>query len=99
MFGSTSTTTTKVLKLGPEFILIPFVGVTLFGLLASLGAYIRRLRTDVVWRRLRPQGGSGSSECDSDREDEDEDEDLTEPLWVREEEFREGSLSAGLSSC
>ncbi|KAI1882269.1 hypothetical protein AGOR_G00248940 [Albula goreensis] len=59
--------------LNPEYILIPFLGFTLFGLLASLGAFIRRQRTDVLWYRLSPLDDFSFSEHE---EESDEEEDL-----------------------
>ncbi|KAJ8391102.1 hypothetical protein AAFF_G00097230 [Aldrovandia affinis] len=65
---------------GPLYILIPFLAVTLLGILVAMGIYLRRrLRIDELRHRLIPMYSYHPDEKSSDSE-EDEEKELTEPL-------------------
>ncbi|KAJ8245373.1 hypothetical protein GJAV_G00270060 [Gymnothorax javanicus] len=71
-----------------DYILIPFLGFTLFGILASLGAHIRRQRTYPMDSRPRQlEAYSLSERSYESSEDWGELEELRKPLWKSEEEF------------
>ncbi|KAG7454563.1 hypothetical protein MATL_G00261070 [Megalops atlanticus] len=82
-----STTLDPVLftpTVGLEYVLIPFLGVTLFGLLASMGSYIRRKRADQFRHTLVPL--YIYSEYDSE-EDEVEYDKQKELFWEDEDDY------------
>ncbi|KAI1888406.1 hypothetical protein AGOR_G00184820 [Albula goreensis] len=87
------------LRAGPEYVLIPFLLITLSGILVALGVYIRRRRRlDELRHRLIPLYSYHPSGVGSDSDEEkNEEEELTEPLR-NEETIFEGQLSFNYSS-
>ncbi|XP_036373725.1 small integral membrane protein 29-like [Megalops cyprinoides] len=84
-------------RAGLPYMLIPFLGLTLLGLLIALGAYIRRRqRIDELRHKLIPLYSYDPTEQDLDSEEDsgDEDDELTQPLRDRDRDFN-GQLSFG----